>query len=404
MTDALRMLGGNSPTKFLRDYWQREPLLIKGALSKFQDLLTPQQLMALACREECRARLIMHSRGKWQLRHGPFRMAELRRLPRRGWALLVQDVNLVLQSAQDLLLKFRFISYARVDDLMISLAPDGSGVGPHFDSYDVFLLQGMGRRTWQLSRQKDLALIEEAPLRILKRFKKDREYVVESGDMLYLPPGVAHNGIAHDTCMTYSIGFRSPSFQELVSGFLSHLDENILLAGRYEDAGIRPTRNPGKLPLRIVDATVKKIAEMRWSRDSVVQFLGSYLTEPKPHVVFHAPRRPLSRSAFHRAAQVHGIRLDLRTQMLWSGTHLFVNGERVVMNNDASPILIELADCRQLASRAQLSTTALELLYAWYRAGYLLVRGNSTQCRQDHVRDTLRAPLRGPRGLRNRGR
>ncbi len=374
MTQAFAspLLGGLSPDEFLRLHWQRNPRLIRAAIPEFQDLLTPDDLIKLACREDGRSRLVMKFGQRWEVRHGPFKTRELRGLPAGGWALLVQDVNLVLRSAHDLLMQFRFIPYARLDDLMISLAPDGAGVGPHFDSYDVFLLQGRGQRRWQLSTQKDLALIENAPLRILKGFRKEQEHILGPGDMLYLPPGVAHHGVAMGQCMTYSIGFRAPSFQELASGFLTYLDDELRIEGLYRDPRPQATNSPAQLPAKMIEDTLSLIANLDTSRSTILKFLGSYLTEPKPQVIFAPPASPLSRAKFSVALKRRGIELDLRTQMLWFEHHLFINGEHIEIKDSAGTSLIELANNRCLRRGIIVDAGILEKLYDWYRAGYLL--------------------------------
>jgi 50S ribosomal protein L16 3-hydroxylase len=368
---AATLLGGLSPDAFLRRHWQRKARLIRGAMPDFEDLISPDDLLKLACTQDCRSRLVLKQGRRWEVRHGPFSIRELRRLPAKGWALLVQDVNLVLRSAHDLLMQFHFIPYARMDDLMVSLAPHGGGVGPHFDSYDVFLLQAHGRRRWQLSTQTDLALVESAPLRILKKFRKDEEHVLDPGDMLYLPPGVAHHGVAMGQCMTYSIGFRSPSFQELASGFLTDLEDNLNIEGMYRDPRMRAANAPAQIPAQMIEDAHSLIAKLDTSRARVVKFLGRYLTEPKPQVVFSPPTLPLSRPKFAAALRQRGAELDLRTQMLFSGNHLFINGEH--LEHAAGGHLAELANRRCLARANKLNSATLEKLYEWYRAGYLLV-------------------------------
>ncbi|MSQ60563.1 MAG: cupin domain-containing protein [Betaproteobacteria bacterium] len=371
---ASTLLGGLSPDTFLRRHWQRNPRLIQGAFPGFKDLVSPDDLVKLACKEDCRSRLVLKQGRQWEVRHGPFSIRELLRLPGRGWALLVQDVNLVLRSAHDLLMQFRFIPYARMDDLMISLAPDGGGVGPHFDSYDVFLLQGHGQRRWQWSTQTDLALLDNAPLRILKKFRAEEEHVLNPGDMLYLPPGVAHRGVAMGQCMTYSIGFRSPSFQELASGFLTDLEDHLSIEGIYRDPAMRPANAPAEIPLKMIEDARSHIAKLDTSRARVVKFLGRHLTEPKPQVVFAPPTRPLSRSKFATALKLHGAELDLRARMLWYQNHVFINGEH--LEHTAGTHLAELANSRGLAPGITVDSATLDKLHDWYRAGYLLVKSS----------------------------
>ena len=233
--------------RFLRDHWQKKPLLVRGAFPECRDIATPAVLFELAARDDMESRLVERGRRGWRVRHGPFERGELKRLPRSGWTLLVQGINHAMPAAQRLLDAFAFIPYARLDDVMASYAPPGGGVGPHFDHYDVFLVQGAGRRRWRISRQRDLALVAGAPLRILRRFRAAREWILETGDVLYLPPRCAHDGVAIDDCITYSVGFRAPRAQELAAGFLDDLQERIRLPGIYEDPGLRPAAHPARL-------------------------------------------------------------------------------------------------------------------------------------------------------------
>ncbi|OHE58375.1 MAG: cupin, partial [Thiobacillus sp. GWE1_62_9] len=241
------LLGGLSPTRFLRDVWHKRPLLIRNAVPGFNGLLSVGEMQQLACRDDVESRLIQGSGTRWQLDHGPFGKSDFRRLPKAEWTLLVQSLNHVLPEADALLARFNFIPHARLDDLMVSYAVPGGSVGPHFDSYDVFLLQGQGHRRWQISTQTDLAILDDAPLKILRRFKPKEEWVLGPGDMLYLPPHVAHYGVAEDACTTYSIGFRAPTTEELAHGFLMHLQDTLALEGRYADPDLRLQAHPGEI-------------------------------------------------------------------------------------------------------------------------------------------------------------
>jgi 50S ribosomal protein L16 3-hydroxylase len=294
-------------------------------------------------------------------------------MPARGWTLLVQGVNLLAPAADRLLRAFRFLPYARLDDVMASYAADGGGVGPHFDSYDVFLLQGRGRRRWRISRQRDLALDPGAPLKILRDFRADEEWVLEPGDMLYLPPGVAHEGTALGPCVTYSIGFRSPAARELGAEFLAFLQDRLDLGEkRYADAGARPARRPARIGDALVDHCVAVLAGVRWSRRDVAEFLGCQLSEPKPHVRFFRPDRPLGRTAFARAVGRAGVRLAPATRMLFHGGRVYINGEGVAVSGRARALLATLADERRLPARTSFTQGAAALVYTWYRAGHLV--------------------------------
>ena len=362
--------GGPTAAAFLRRHWQKAPLLARDALVDCAGIVQRKALLALAQRDDLESRLVRREGRRWQVRHGPFSPRDFRRLPRTGWTLLVQGVNHALPAAQKLLERFAFIPYARLDDVMVSYAPPGGGVGPHFDSYDVFLLQGEGRRRWRVSRQRDLDLVADAPLRILRRFRPDREWITRPGDLLYLPPRFAHDGVALDDCITYSVGFRAPGAQELGTRFLEYLQEELRLDGLYEDRGLRPARRPARLDDGMVRRMLSMLRRIRWSDGDAVRFLGRYLTEPKSHVVFARPRRPLSGRAFAAQAAGRGVRLAGPTRMLFRGGTIYINGEAHRPGVPAGERLSRLADRRSLPP-ARFDRELLDLLYPWYRAGYI---------------------------------
>jgi 50S ribosomal protein L16 3-hydroxylase len=364
---------GLTPSAFLRRHWQKKPLLARGALAECAGIVQPATLIALAARDDLESRLVRRDGRRWRVRHGPFDPREFRRLPRAGWTLLVQGVNHVLPAAQKLLDRFAFIPYARLDDLMVSYAPRGGGVGPHFDSYDVFLLQGEGRRRWRTSAQRDLALVENAPLRILRRFRPTREWVLRPGDLLYLPPRCAHDGIALSDCVTYSIGFRAPDARELGARFLEFLQDELDLDGIYADRGLRPARRPAWLADDMVRGTLAMLRRIRWSDADAVRFLGSYLTEPKGHVRFTRPRRPLTERAFAAQAARRGVRLAGPTRMLFRGRTVYINGEAHALAARAAGTLSRLADRRALPPLVRPDRETVRMLYQWYRAGYLTI-------------------------------
>ncbi|HEY3518115.1 MAG TPA: cupin domain-containing protein, partial [Gammaproteobacteria bacterium] len=212
-------------------HWQRRPLLVRGALPPVAAPLSRTELFALAARDDVESRLVRNTARGWSLAHGPFARSALPPVRQRGWTLLVQGVDLYHAAAHDLLRRFRFVPDARLDDLMISWASDGGGVGPHVDSYDVFLLQARGLRRWRIARRFDAALDERAPLKVLRRFSAEEEHVLEPGDLLYLPPNWAHEGVAvGGDCMTCSIGLRAPKRGDLAAELAQRLAES------YEDA------------------------------------------------------------------------------------------------------------------------------------------------------------------------
>jgi len=365
--------GGISPREFLRRHWQKELLFTPGALPDAATLLTPRDVIALACREDVESRLVMREGRTWSVQHGPFRRRALAALPAGGWALLVQGVDSHVAQARALMRRFAFVPYARQDDLMVSLAPPGGGVGPHFDSYDVFLLQARGRRRWRLSGQSDLRVVESAPLRILRRFVPDREIVVEPGDLLYLPPQVAHDGIAVDECMTLSVGFRAPSHQELATRFAEWLQDHVVVAGRYSDPDPALPKHPAVIPTAMVSNARSVLNAVLRRPHDVPLFLGCYLTEPKPHVWFPQPAARMSRVSFARRVASRGVALDLRSRMLVHGRLVFMNGTHEPCDARSRDALLALADEGSLPPGAALGPDVVTLLHRWYHAGYLVL-------------------------------
>ncbi len=366
----LPLLGGLTADAFLRDYWHKRPCLVRGAVPGIVDHLKPAGLKRLACREVAESRLVRHQRGRWRLEHGPFEPEALRTLPTRGWSLLVSGVNHWLPYAEALLGEFTFVPHARLDDVMVSLAPPDGGVGPHFDSYDVFLIQGRGTRRWEVSDQDDLELVEDAPLRILKRFRPTQSWVLEPGDMLYLPPRLAHNGVALSECMTWSIGFRAPTHQEIAAAFLAYLQDRLALEGRYADPDLVVPAHPGELPEAMVERLGEVIDRIRWDQADIRDFLGSYLSEPKPNVFFDPPRRPMSSDRFAQSVTLEGVRLDPRSRLLFSDGSFYINGERIEATGPSRRALVHLADRRSLPP-GRVPAALQPTLYAWYVAGYL---------------------------------
>lgn len=367
-------LGTLSPRAFLREYWHKKPLLVRGALPAFQGLVDRTGLLDAACRASVSSRLVLRSGGRWEVRSGPFRRRDLRGLPPRDWTLLVQEVNHFLPAAARLMREFAFIPLARLDDVMVSLAPPGGGVGPHFDSYDVFLLQGSGRRRWRVSAQRDLELVPDAPLKILERFVPEQEWVLEPGDMLYLPPDYAHDGIAVDECTTYSIGFRAPAAQEIGQAFLDHLRDTLQLSGRYADPDLALQKDAAAIAASMIGQVAAMLDGIRWTRRDVALFLGAYLTEPKPHVFFSPPQRPLSRARFRAHAARYGLALALKSRMLFDRDRLYLNGETFAPAAEATAVLRRFANTGVLAGGTALGAEVAELLFEWYRAGYIELR------------------------------
>lgn len=365
------ILGGMSPAQFFREYWHKKPLLIRQAKPGFTPFLTREALFDMAARDDVESRLVGRVKGKWTVQTGPF--DSLPPPAQKIWTVLVQGVNLHDDNADRLLREFRFLPDARLDDLMISYATNGGGVGPHFDSYDVFLLQAHGERQWQIGPQTDNTLIEGAPLKLLKNFVAEQTMVLQPGDMLYLPPHYAHDGVAIGECMTYSIGFRAPPYQELGEAFLNFMSDTIDLPSRYADPDLKATEHPAEISKTMLKRVTTEINKMRFTAEDVRIFLGEYLSEPKATVFFEPPAKKLTPAKFEAAAFKRGVVLSRKTQMLYQDQTVFINGESFDAEEAELSTLTVLANNRKLEG-AQLqaaSEDVRESVYAWYCDGWL---------------------------------
>lgn len=272
------------PAAFLRDHWQRKPLLIRNPWKAWDNPLEPDELAGMACESDVESRLIVCSGDSWSLEHGPVPEARFGQLGAMPWTLLVQAVDQHIPDVAALIEPFRFIPNWRIDDVMVSYASDGGGVGPHFDQYDVFLVQGLGRRRWQVGAPCDEAarLLPHDDLRLLEHFEATDEWVLEPGDILYVPPRVPHNGVAiGDDCMTYSIGFRAPSRRELVAGWCDNLLSSIGGDDRYADPHLALQDNPGEISAQALVGLHSLVAEKLADRDAFAAWVGRYLSTPR---------------------------------------------------------------------------------------------------------------------------
>lgn len=376
---VLTRLGRLPVRDFLARAWQRRPQLMRQALPGLEPLFTPDVLFELAQRDEVESRLIRNVNGRWSLRHGPLPQRAIPPRRQAGWTLLVQGVDLQLPAAADLISRFRFVPDARLDDLMVSYASDGGGVGPHVDSYDVFLLQALGRRRWRIERRPDARCVPGLPLRQLARFRPQSEWVLEPGDILYLPPGVAHDGVALGECVTCSIGFRTPAWGELASIWSELQSERSAEADSgFRDPGLAPAVHPARLPSRMVEQAHRELLRRARDRSGLTLALLRQLSEPKPRVTFEAPQAPVTRARFAELAWRRGLYPDRRTRMLYAGATLAINGELVSFPDPAQQRLMwSLADRRSLGPRANarsgsgLAGDTLQRLYGWYLAGWV---------------------------------
>ena len=367
----LPLLGGLSPAQFMKRHWQKQPLLVRQALPGVQPPIDRAGLAALAASDEVESRLVAQQPGdRWTLRQGP--IPKLPAWSKPQWTLLVQGLDLHVDAAHDLLCRFRFVPEARLDDLMLSYASEGGGVGPHFDSYDVFLIQVSGRRHWRIGRlgvSTSGALREDVPLKVLADFEPEQDFVLEPGDMLYLPPGWAHDGVAvGGDCMTASVGFRSPWRGELANELLVRLtdDEEAPRGDRmYVDPRQAATAEPGRIPEALTafarEAVLKAVAQPL----ALERALGEALTEPKPRVFFE-PGDALPPG--------QGARLSPRTRMMYDAAHVFINGQSFRAGGRDATLMRRLADRRTLsvAEVARLSEGARDLLDQWTEDGWIL--------------------------------
>jgi 50S ribosomal protein L16 3-hydroxylase len=374
LRSPLDLLGGLSPAAFMRDVWQRRPLLIRGALpaagTEGAPLapVTPHALFALAARDDVESRLVVRdaAAGGWSLRHGPFARRRIPALATPGWTLLVQGVDLHLDAAHALLQRFRWIADARMDDLMVSYASRGGGVGPHVDSYDVFLLQVSGRRRWRVGRVARPAFVEGLPVRILAAFEPSDEWVLGPGDMLYVPPGWGHDGVAEDACMTCSIGYRAPGACALARELLQRLGEDQEAAGPdilFRDPPRSATAAPGRLPAALADFARRAVARALRDPAALGRALGEAMTDPKPGVWFDGGAT---------RGEAAGLRLDRRTRMMYDDRHVFVNGEAFRAAGRDATLMRELADARTLpaARCARLSREGRAVVADWVQQGW----------------------------------
>lgn len=293
------------PGGFLRDHWQKAPLLIRNPWLEWRNPLMPEELAGLSCEREVESRLMSRVAGNdWELVHGPLSPSLFARSMKQPWTLLVQSVDHHVPDVAALLEPFRFIPNWRIDDVMVSYATDGGGVGPHFDQYDVFLVQGMGRRQWRIGPRCDdsTVLLPHDGLRLLADFEPTQEWVLDPGDILYLPPGFSHDGVAVSSdCMTYSIGFRAPSRAELISGWTEHLLDTLDEDDRYSDAGLQSPENPGEIAAGSLDLLQRMVSDALADRAEFARWFGAYVTAPKSDLVDWAPDQALPMDDLRRS-------------------------------------------------------------------------------------------------------
>lgn len=329
----LQILGGISAREFLRDYWQKKPLLIRQAIPDFESPVSPDELAGLSLEDEVESRLVVeHGDTPWELRRGPFSEDTYQNLPERDWTLLVQAVDQLVPEVAELIEHFRFLPNWRIDDVMVSFAAPGGGVGPHFDNYDVFLLQAHGQRRWRVGQvcDSESPTLQHADLRILADFQGTDEWVLEPGDMLYLPPKLAHYGTAEDACMTYSLGFRAPSAAEVLTHFTDFLAQFLPDEERYSDADMAPIEDPHQIQSDALDRLRKMLAEHMGDERLLLTWFGQFMTEPRYPERVQGPE--LEEHDMLQALQDGAILVrNLSARLAWSevdiGLLLFASGQ-----------------------------------------------------------------------------
>jgi 50S ribosomal protein L16 3-hydroxylase len=376
----MELLGGMSARVFLRDHWQKRPLLVRQAVPDFRGLVDRDQVLALANRSDANSKLILKlPRGRWESHEGPFVDLRADALPTDRWTVLVHGLESLVPGGWEVLSRFSFLPAARIEDLMVSYAADGGTVGPHDDRYDVFLLQGPGRRRWQISSQRQRTFDRRAPIRVLDNFVPEAEWLLEPGDMLYLPPGVAHHGVAEGPCFTYSIGFLAPSHKALLGNFLGYLADSLVDVrddrDLYADPELRVPTDPLEVPSAMITRVTEVLRDLRWTPASVGEFLGRFLTGPKPHVVFPAPSRPPDHEVLARRLRGRGrLSLALPSRGLTRGRRIFLNGESHAVSPAMRTLFRELVRSRSVALPIEVDEGFLGLIARWVALGYMTTR------------------------------
>ncbi|MAC99224.1 cupin [Pseudomonas abyssi] len=378
------LFGDIGVDRFLAEYWQRKPLLIRQAIPGFESPIEPNELAGLSLEEEVESRIILKEGSHpWELRQGPFPDDTYQQLPERDWTLLVQAVDQFVPEVADLLAQFRFLPSWRVDDIMISYATPGGGVGPHYDNYDVFLLQGHGKRRWRIGQQcsEDSPLLENPDLRILAEFDCQDERVLEPGDMLYIPPGVAHDGVAETDCMTYSIGFRAPSHAEILVHFTDYLAHHLSDDQRYGDAGVNRPSDPAAIDPAAIDRLQQSVLRLVSDKEALATWFGRHMTEAKyPELAQAYAGEPEPLADLLNA----GIGLEPNPAVrlaYWEAAdgslRLFANGEHCAVGPALLPLVQLICNQRYLPAELLLGWTqeedAQQLLEQLVAKGFLLM-------------------------------
>lgn len=371
---------GMSAAAFLRDYWQQKPLLIRNAFANFTNALTPDDLGGLSCEDFALSRLVTHdpASDRWGVRNGPFAETDFAELPASHWTLLVQDVDKWDADVAALLGHFDFLPSWRVDDVMVSYAEDGGSVGAHVDQYDVFLIQGLGRRRWQICTDANApkAFRDDVELKLLREFTPTHEWLLEPGDMLYLPPGIAHHGVAEGACLTYSVGMRAPAMAEMITDFAGFLAERMSEELRYSDAGMAPAKLAGEIDDKALETIGQMLRDSLTADPSLLRrWFGSFITHYRAAHEAVPRNKPLSQTEFARRLEA-GASLEFNpwTRLAWSKVAreatLFVAGEAYLCPRKLAERL-----CRRTTLESSelsaLDAASFELILTLVNAGHL---------------------------------
>ncbi len=364
-------------TAFLRDYWQKKPLLIRNPWGAWRNPLDPDELAGLACEEGVESRLITQTRETWEAEHGPIPETRFGTLGKVPWTLLVQAVDQHVPEVAALIDPFRFVPNWRIDDVMVSYASDGGGVGPHFDQYDVFLIQGLGTRRWQVGAlcDADTELLPHDDLRLLAQFEATQEWLLEPGDILYVPPRIAHNGVAvGDDCMTYSIGFRAPARSELIAHYADEVLSRLSEDDRYTDPDLRAQEHPGEIAAEALTRLHAMITEALADREAFARWFGEFTTMPKypenvwePETALEIPELRARLAGNELLSRNPDSRFSFVRKDAGSLT-LFVDGESFDCTGDACALAELLCGQGRMAVDTK-SDTAMELIVALFNLG-----------------------------------
>lgn len=353
-------LNNLTPAEFLRDYWQKKPLLVRNAFPELAYRLSPEDLIELSQEEGVEARLVLeHGKTPWELRKGPFNSKTFKQLPPTHWTLLVQAVDHYLPELADYLDHFNFIPNWRIDDIMISFAPEGGSVGPHYDQYDVFLIQGIGQRRWQLGQHcnEDTPRVAGTPLRILQEINTNFDEILNPGDLLYVPPGLAHYGVAQNDCTTYSIGFRAPVLGQLLDRLTEAALESPASQQLFTDAGRTAVNLPAALTAHDVELLRQQILPLLNDSQRLEKALAAFLSEPK-YDDYEPLGAELNLNDIRGAIDGNlALRRDPASHMLYTlagelPSALFINGQEVPFPKKLAPLVQLLSDARQITGHS----------------------------------------------------